>query len=180
MHPKDPNLVYAAVLGNVFGESDQRGVYRYEAGETYDYLATGAIGTDAIRVALIDKPATVSPVGDVAILDSSVDDRFDDDRRDLEAVEHPEELVEQLALVGPARDRRGDVLAEEREEVVEVTADGLVGTDEVEQAGLTLPSPALLAERMWDPEKLEAHALDWQVYERFAALASRAASAPLA
>ena len=47
---------------------------------TYDYLATGAIGTDAIRVALIYKPATVSPVGDAAILDSSVDARFDDAR----------------------------------------------------------------------------------------------------
>lgn len=37
-----------------------------------------------------------------------------------------------------------------------------------------------LPRRMWDPEKLDAHALDWQVYERFAAIASRAASAPLA
>lgn len=32
VHPKDPNLVYAAVLGNVFGESDQRGVYRSKDG----------------------------------------------------------------------------------------------------------------------------------------------------
>jgi predicted extracellular nuclease len=47
---------------------------------TYDYVATGAIGTDAIRVALIYKPATVSPASDVAVLDSSVDDRFDDTR----------------------------------------------------------------------------------------------------
>ena len=34
VHPKDPNLVYAAVLGNVFGESDQRGVYRSKDGGT--------------------------------------------------------------------------------------------------------------------------------------------------
>jgi predicted metal-dependent enzyme (double-stranded beta helix superfamily) len=34
--------------------------------------------------------------------------------------------------------------------------------------------------RMWNPETLEEHALDWQVYERFAGIASRAASAPLA
>ena len=37
-----------------------------------------------------------------------------------------------------------------------------------------------LPRRMWDPETLEAHALDWQVYERFAGVASKAASAPLA
>jgi predicted extracellular nuclease len=36
---------------------------------TYAYIATGAIGSDAIRQALIYKPATVSPVGDFAVLD---------------------------------------------------------------------------------------------------------------
>lgn len=36
---------------------------------TYDYVATGAIGTDAIRVAFIYKPATVSLVGNFAVLD---------------------------------------------------------------------------------------------------------------
>ncbi|MCB0080021.1 MAG: ExeM/NucH family extracellular endonuclease, partial [Caldilineaceae bacterium] len=46
----------------------------------YDYIATGAIGTDAIRVALIYKPASVTPVGAYAILDSSVDARFVDDK----------------------------------------------------------------------------------------------------
>ncbi|MBN1138579.1 MAG: ExeM/NucH family extracellular endonuclease [Anaerolineae bacterium] len=46
---------------------------------TYDYIATGAIGTDAIRVALIYKSASVSPLGAYAILDSSVDPRFLDD-----------------------------------------------------------------------------------------------------
>ena len=43
---------------------------------TYDYIATGAIGTDAIRQAFIYKPATVTPLGAYAILDSSVDSRF--------------------------------------------------------------------------------------------------------
>jgi uncharacterized protein len=43
---------------------------------TYDYIATGAIGTDAIRLAFIYKPATVTPLGAYAILDSSVDPRF--------------------------------------------------------------------------------------------------------
>lgn len=46
---------------------------------TYDYVATGAIGTDAIRLAFIYKPASVSLVGDYAILNASVDPRFLDD-----------------------------------------------------------------------------------------------------
>ena len=47
---------------------------------TYDYIPTGAIGSDAIRVALIYKPAEVTPVGDFAILDSAVDPDFDDQK----------------------------------------------------------------------------------------------------
>ncbi|MFN2197635.1 MAG: ExeM/NucH family extracellular endonuclease, partial [Anaerolineales bacterium] len=46
---------------------------------TYDYIATGAIGSDAIRVALIYKPGSVTPYGSYAVLDSSVDPRFLDD-----------------------------------------------------------------------------------------------------
>jgi predicted extracellular nuclease len=46
---------------------------------TYDYVATGAIGPDAIRVALVYQPATVTPVGDYQVLDGSVDSRFLDD-----------------------------------------------------------------------------------------------------
>jgi predicted extracellular nuclease len=45
---------------------------------TYDYIATGAIGTDAIRMAFIYKPGTVTPYGSFAVLDSSVDARFND------------------------------------------------------------------------------------------------------
>ncbi len=45
---------------------------------TYNYIATGAIGTDAIKVALIYKTASVTPLGDHAILDTSVDARFFD------------------------------------------------------------------------------------------------------
>ena len=44
----------------------------------YDYVATGEIGTDAIKVALIYKPASVSLIGGYAILDSTVDSRFID------------------------------------------------------------------------------------------------------
>ncbi|BBA32042.1 alkaline phosphatase [Methylocaldum marinum] len=44
----------------------------------YAYVNTGIVGTDEIRVALIYKPAKVTPVGSFAILDSSVDPDFSD------------------------------------------------------------------------------------------------------
>src|SRR5215210_1315872 len=47
---------------------------------TYDYIDTGVIGTDAIRLGFLYKPGKVSPVGDFAVLDSSVDLRFIDTR----------------------------------------------------------------------------------------------------
>ena len=47
---------------------------------TWAYVDTGTIGTDAIKVALIYRPADVTPVGPHAILDSTVDVRFDDTR----------------------------------------------------------------------------------------------------
>lgn len=48
--------------------------------ETYSFIDTGTIGTDAIKVALIYKTETVSPTGEFAVLDSSVDARFIDTR----------------------------------------------------------------------------------------------------
>lgn len=67
-HPDDvPTADLVSGLNNVMGAG------------TYDYIATGAIGSDAIRVAFIYKPASVSPVGSFAVLDSSVDPRFLDD-----------------------------------------------------------------------------------------------------
>jgi len=45
---------------------------------TYDFIDTGTIGTDAIKQAIIYKPARVTPVGDYKILDSSVDENFID------------------------------------------------------------------------------------------------------
>jgi predicted extracellular nuclease len=45
---------------------------------TYDYIATGAIGTDAIKVALLYKPSKVTPIGEYQVLDSTVDERFID------------------------------------------------------------------------------------------------------
>lgn len=48
-----------------------------EAGAgTYSYIDTGVIGTDAIKVGFIYKTTTVEPVGNYAILDSSVDPTY--------------------------------------------------------------------------------------------------------
>ena len=47
---------------------------------TYAFIDTGTIGTDAIKVALIYKPARVTPLGSFAILDSSIDPAFLDTR----------------------------------------------------------------------------------------------------
>ena len=47
---------------------------------SYAFVDTGTIGGDAIRVALIYRPARVMPIGVFSILDSSVDARFIDDR----------------------------------------------------------------------------------------------------
>ncbi|MEM7113296.1 MAG: ExeM/NucH family extracellular endonuclease [Chloroflexota bacterium] len=49
-------------------------------GGTYAALNTGPIGTDAIRVAFIYKPATMTPTGPFAVLDSSFDAAFNDDK----------------------------------------------------------------------------------------------------
>jgi uncharacterized protein len=46
--------------------------------EVYDFVDTGVIGSDAIKMAYIYKPANVEATGDYAILDTSVDLRFDD------------------------------------------------------------------------------------------------------
>jgi uncharacterized protein len=47
---------------------------------TYAYIDTGTIGGDAIKQGIIYKPARVTPLGAYAILDSSVDARFLDDK----------------------------------------------------------------------------------------------------
>ncbi|NNE97337.1 MAG: ExeM/NucH family extracellular endonuclease, partial [Acidimicrobiales bacterium] len=47
---------------------------------TYDFVATGAVGTDAIRQAILYKPASVTPVGGFEVLDSSDNPLFDDAR----------------------------------------------------------------------------------------------------
>jgi len=47
---------------------------------SYAYIPTGFIGSDAIKQALIYRTASVAPQGAYALLDSSVDSRFDDGR----------------------------------------------------------------------------------------------------
>ena len=44
----------------------------------YDYIKTGTIGTDAIKIGIIYNTNKVTPVGNFAILDSSVDPKFID------------------------------------------------------------------------------------------------------
>ena len=44
----------------------------------YDYIHTGTIGTDAIKVGLIYRPAVVTPIGTFKLLTSAVDPRFID------------------------------------------------------------------------------------------------------
>ena len=46
----------------------------------YTFVSTGTIGTDAIAVAFIYKLATTTTLGNYAVLDSSVDSRFNDDK----------------------------------------------------------------------------------------------------
>ncbi len=51
------------------------------AGEDrWEFVSTGVIGTDEITTAFVYQPADVTPVGEFAVLDSSVDQRFDDER----------------------------------------------------------------------------------------------------
>ncbi len=68
------NNEFEAVADLVAGLNDAVG-----AG-TYGYVDTGYIGDDAIKVAFIYKTATVSLVGDYALLDESVDSRFIDSK----------------------------------------------------------------------------------------------------
>jgi uncharacterized protein len=84
---------------------------------TYAYIDTGVVGTDEIKVAFIYKPATVAPVGAFAILDSSVDPTFLDDRNRPAVAQTFEEIatggrftavVNHLKSKGSACDDIGD------------------------------------------------------------------------
>jgi predicted extracellular nuclease len=67
------------IENNLYDEALQNlvdGLNAVSGAGTYEYIHTGVIGGDAIKVALLYKPASVSPLGAYAILDSSVDARF--------------------------------------------------------------------------------------------------------
>ena len=70
----DTDAEYGAIEDLVDGLNEANGE------GTYDFVDTGVIGTDEIRVGILYQPARVTPVGDFAILDSSVDPRFIDTR----------------------------------------------------------------------------------------------------
>jgi photosystem II stability/assembly factor-like uncharacterized protein len=53
VHPRNPDLVYAAVLGNVFGASDDRGVYRSSnGGATWEKVLFVSNRTGAVDLAM--------------------------------------------------------------------------------------------------------------------------------
>ena len=53
VHPRNPDLVYAAVLGNVFGPNDERGVYRSSnGGRTWERVLFVSGRTGAVDVAM--------------------------------------------------------------------------------------------------------------------------------
>ena len=66
--------------GNSAIEDLVAGLNNATAPGTYAFIDTGVIGGDAIKVALVYKPAAVSPVGLHRIITSAVDPRFDDTR----------------------------------------------------------------------------------------------------
>ncbi len=79
----DADVVGLIELENNASESLQQIVdalnTRVGAG-TYAYVDTGTIGDDAIKTGFVYKPVSVSLVGAAAVLDSTVDSRFDDTR----------------------------------------------------------------------------------------------------
>ncbi len=79
-HPGDVPIadLVTGLNGDASVASLLAGVESGSNGPAWAYIPTGAIGTDAIRVGFIYKPARVTPVGDYAILDSTVDPGFID------------------------------------------------------------------------------------------------------
>ncbi len=53
IHPKDPELVYVAALGNIFGPNPERGVFRsIDGGATWEHVLSVSDSTGAIDLAL--------------------------------------------------------------------------------------------------------------------------------
>jgi uncharacterized protein len=77
----DPDAAGLMEVQNDSGATTQNiidGLNAIAGAGTYAYINTGTIGTDAIKVAIIYKPASVTPVGAYAILNSSVNPLFID------------------------------------------------------------------------------------------------------
>ncbi|MGB0526031.1 MAG: VPS10 domain-containing protein [Flammeovirgaceae bacterium] len=60
IHPKNPNLVYAAVLGNLFASSEERGVYRSkDGGQTWERILFANADAGAVDLLLDPNNARV-------------------------------------------------------------------------------------------------------------------------
>jgi hypothetical protein len=68
----DPSAEFAAI------EDLVDGLNAATSAGSYAFVDTGVVGTDQIRVGIIYRPGTVTPVGAHAIIDSTVDPRFID------------------------------------------------------------------------------------------------------
>ena len=76
----------AQLIGVVEIENDEAASLRHLVGglnerlgaKVYDFVRTGVLGSDVIKVGFVFQPEVVSPVEDWAVLDSEVDPRFDD------------------------------------------------------------------------------------------------------
>jgi hypothetical protein len=79
----DADIVAIVELENNASESLRSivgGLNAVFGADTYDFVDTGTIGSDAIKVGFVFRPADVQLVGPYALLDSSVDARFNDRR----------------------------------------------------------------------------------------------------
>jgi predicted extracellular nuclease len=79
----DADIVAMIELENNASESLQtivNGLNASLGSSAYDFVDTGTIGKDAIKVGILFKPESVVPVGEFAVLDSNVDVRFADNR----------------------------------------------------------------------------------------------------
>jgi predicted extracellular nuclease len=79
----DADVVGLVELENNSSESLQHivdGLNAALGNGSYAFVNTGTIGDDTIKTGFVFKPAAVTPVGAFAVLDSSVDNRFSDQR----------------------------------------------------------------------------------------------------
>ena len=81
------SIINAEIVGLIEIENNTEAIENLVSGlnakmgeGTYEYINTGIIGTDAIKVAFIYKPEEVEPLGDYAVLTTEVDPRFIDTR----------------------------------------------------------------------------------------------------